>query len=253
MSVPHASRSGNAVGAQRHRLAGLSLRGAGADRRAPRRAVSALRRRRPPRPPSLLRHPPRPPTGDPRRLPTRPRTQGRRGILDDRDRIPGARRAGLQPHPAAGRMPGRPGHPAVAVCEADRPPASRQQLPARIGGRRRALRALLVHRPAGAHGHPLHGASTIEVLARRQGDRTRTTAIRSSSSTPTRSASRWRCAPGCRAFAAGSPAISPTTRCATSSRAPPGATSPIRSACPTCSCCSPKSWRSSTTSAARST
>ena len=46
----------------------------------------------------------------------------------------------------------------------------------------------------------------------------RTRAIRSTSSPPTSSASRSRCGPGCRASAAGWPATSATTRCATSSR-----------------------------------
>ena len=48
-----------------------------------------------------------------------------------------------------------------------------------------------------------------------------TTAIRSTSSPPTSSASRSRCGRGCRASAAAWPATSATTRCATSSRAWP--------------------------------
>jgi len=51
-------------------------------------------------------------------------------------------------------------------------------------------------------------------------------AIRWSSSRNISSASRWRCAPGCRAFAAGWPVTSATTRCATSKEA--GAKLPAR-------------------------
>ena len=53
---------------------------------------------------------------------------------------------------------------------------------------------------------------------RRPGGRACTTAIRWTSSPPTSSASRSRCGPACRAFAAVWPATSATTRCATSSR-----------------------------------
>ena len=69
----------------------------------------------------------------------------------DRSRIPRACRPGLQPHPARPRDVRRPRHAAVALREA------RQRavhVPARVGRRRRALRPLFVHRPAGEDPHP---------------------------------------------------------------------------------------------------
>jgi hypothetical protein len=63
------------------------------------------------------------------------------------------------------------------------------------------------------------GADALtEVVHRRPGGRDRRPATRWTSSRPTRSASRWRCAPACRAFAAAWRATLATTRCATSKR-----------------------------------
>jgi hypothetical protein len=69
---------------------------------------------------------------------------------DHRTRIQEPCRAGLQPHPAHRRGLCRPRDPALAVPEARRRRAG-AQLPARKRGGRRALRALFLHRPAGAH------------------------------------------------------------------------------------------------------
>ncbi len=71
---------------------------------------------------------------------------------DDRTRIqePGAAR--LQPHPGDRRGFRRPRDAPVALPEAGvRRRRQHVQLPARIGRRRRALRPLFVHRPAGAN------------------------------------------------------------------------------------------------------
>ena len=133
---------------------------------------------------------------------------------DHRTRIQEPCRAGLQPHPADRRGVRRPRHAAVAVPQAGRRPAA--QLPARIGGRRRALRPLLVHRPAGAHAaaRDRHGAPRC--VHRRRGRRDARGQPARLHRAPTSSASRSRCGPGCRASAAGWPATSATTRCATS-------------------------------------
>ena len=134
-----------------------------------------------------------------------------------------------------------------------RRPAARQplQLPARVGGRRRALRPLLVHRPAGAHAVARTGFRS-EVVTRRRRSSRPTTATRSTSSPPTSSAFASPCGPACRAFAAAWPATSATTRCATSSRAWPNRRARgrcrIRSARPTSCSCSARKSRSSTTS-----
>ena len=141
-----------------------------------------------------------------------------RNRRDHRTRIQEPECPGLQPHSADRGSLCRPGNPFVAVPEAGLRQRRRQaQLPAGKRGRRRALRALFLHRPAGAH------AAARQRLSHRGGHRRRrwwrrTTATRWTSSPSTRSASRWRCARGCRAFAAGWPATSATTRCATSSR-----------------------------------
>ena len=91
------------------------------------------------------------------------------------------------------------------------------QLPARIGGRRRALRPLLVHRPAGAHAAARQRLSHRGRHRRRGGRDARGQSARLHRRR-TSSASRSRCGPGCRASAAAWPATSATTRCATSSR-----------------------------------
>ena len=73
------------------------------------------------------------------------------------------------------------------------------------------------------------------------------------SSPTTRSASRWRCGPACRAFVAVWRATSATTRCATSRRSWRRPARPTRWAARTSCCCSARSWPSSTTSRASST
>ena len=95
---------------------------------------------------------------------------------------------------------------------------ARLQLPARIGGRRRALRPLFVHRPAGAHAAARDAAVATEVVDDGEVVETHDGDPLDVHRAPTSSASRSRCGPGCRASAAGWPATSATTRCATSSR-----------------------------------
>jgi len=78
-------------------------------------------------------------------------------------------------------------------------------------------------------------------------------AIRSISSPPTSSASRWRCGPACRVFAVVWRATSVTTRCATSRKSCRPVARRTRSAAPTSCCCNARSWLSSTTSRASCT
>ena len=99
-----------------------------------------------------------------------------------------------------------------------------QHLPARVGGRRRALRPLFVHRPGRAHVdalvHPRRWRNDRSRRRRRRdADHRRRSARLQCSAIQT--SSRWRCGPGCRASAAGWPATSATTRCATSRRSSP--------------------------------
>ena len=127
-------------------------------------------------------------------------------------------------------------------------------VPARVGGRRRALRPLLVHRPAGARFASARAAPRSRSTTAAPSS-SGTTAIRWPSSAHSCAATARRRGPGCRASAAGSPALSATTRCATSRRSSPAARrrrDPGSPTCPTSCCCSPKSSRSSTTSPARS-
>ena len=94
----------------------------------------------------------------------------------------------------------------------------RYTLPARIGRRRRALRPLLVHRPAGEDPHSRARArdrgrgSAAAIVERHEGD-----PLAFIGDIPAPLPRRAAC-PGCRASAAGSPAISATTPCATSRR-----------------------------------
>ncbi len=72
--------------------------------------------------------------------------------LDHRTRVQEPCIAGLQPHPPDCGSVRRPRNPAVAVPEAGAWPRQRpSQLPAGVRRRRRALRPLQLHRPAGAH------------------------------------------------------------------------------------------------------
>ena len=162
---------------------------------------------------------------------------------------------GLQPHSADRRGVRRPRDAAVAVPEAGprRAASGKLQLPARIGGRRRALRPLLVHRPAGAH------AAARDRLSHRGRDRRRgrRDARRQSARLHRRlpAALQGRAAArACRASAAASPATSATTRCATSSRKlAKTLRRPAASTRPTSCCCSARSSPSSTTCRAGST
>ena len=69
----------------------------------------------------------------------------------DRSRIPRLCRPGLQPHPARPRVVRRPRYAAVALRQARERAV---HVPAGVGRRRRAVRALLVHRAAGEDPHP---------------------------------------------------------------------------------------------------
>ena len=125
-------------------------------------------------------------------------------------RIPRARRARLQPHPARPRVVRRPRHAAVAVPEARQPAL---HVPARIGRRGRALRPLLVHRPAARGAAARVGRSRRS--RGRDGRRSSVTrAIRSRSSRSYLRRFRAAPRPGCRDSAAVSLAISATTPCA---------------------------------------
>ena len=64
-----------------------------------------------------------------------------------RRRIPSPRRRRLQPHPGGARGAVRPRHAAVGLPQAGGWPV---QLPVRVGRGRRAVAAVLDHRPAGA-------------------------------------------------------------------------------------------------------
>ncbi|KAF1858277.1 hypothetical protein Lal_00014778 [Lupinus albus] len=75
---------------------------------------------------------------------------GRPGEKHDRTRIQIARHARLQPYPPDRGSICRSRNPAHPVPEAGPEPGRRQEhVPARVRGRRRALRPLLLHRPAG--------------------------------------------------------------------------------------------------------
>jgi hypothetical protein len=177
--------------------------------------------------------------------------------LDHRTRIQEPCVAGLQPHPADRRGVRGPRNPALPVPEAGPRQGRRQaQLPAGVGRGRRALRPLQLHRPAGAHlpaGEPASAPMRRPRSSPTARWWRRPAAIRWTSSRPTRSASRWRCGRGCRVFAAGWPATSATTRCATSRRSWSRAARPTRWAARTSCCCNARSWRSSTTSRASCT
>ncbi len=140
----------------------------------------------------------------------------RPGENHDRTRIPIAGHARLQPHSADRRSLRRPRNAALAVPEAGADPARRQEhLPAGIGGRRRALRPLLLHRPAGLHAAAQLRQPHRSGEARRSG-RDAPKAIRSNSSRIPGPLQGRASVPACRAFAAAWPATSATTRCATS-------------------------------------
>ena len=96
----------------------------------------------------------------------------------------------------------------------------RYTYPARIGRRRRALRALLVHRPAGESPHP-RARTRDRGRGSTAASSSATTAIRWRSSASSCAAIAPRRGPGCRASAAASPATSATTPCATSRRGSP--------------------------------
>ena len=172
--------------------------------------------------------------------------------LDHRTRIQEPCVAGLQPHPAdRGGLRG-PRNPAVAVPEAGARQGRRQATAscwspwwaasASAATASSACRRARLLRASG------FGADAMtEVVTDGAGGRNARAATRWTSSRPTRSASRWRCGPGCRAFAAAWPATSATTRCATSRRSWRRAARPTRWAARTSCCCSARSWRSSTT------
>ena len=98
-------------------------------------------------------------------------------------------------------------------------------VPARIGRRRRALRPLFVHRPAG-DGRASARAAPRSRSTTAASSSSGTTAIRSRSSANSCAATAPRRVRGCRASAAGSPAISATTPCATSRRSSPARAPP---------------------------
>ena len=141
----------------------------------------------------------------------------------------------------------RPRDAAVAVPEAGLRQRRRQaQLPARIGGRRRALRALFVHRPAGAH------AAARQRLPHRGRHRRR--GRRDARGQPARlhrrlpAALQGRAAPGPAALLRRPGRLLRLRRGALHrAQARADAGSPAASTRPTSCCCSARSWRSSTT------
>jgi anthranilate synthase component 1 len=119
------------------------------------------------------------------------------------------------------------------------------QLPARIGGRRRALRPLFVHRPAGAHAAARHRLPAEVVTDGQVVDAFEGNPL--DFIAPTRRASRWRCARAAALLRRAGRLLRLRRRALHRAAAGRHLESPAASARPTSCCCRPRNWRSSTT------